>query len=269
MQFDSRAIILDAKIKDSWIPRVKKQWIENKKRAEEEMKLQYGYLGFDIKLRNIKDLGAAPFSIIAFHNKFLHQSRESFIIGAYYPSLTGACSLGERILNHLMLRLRKYYISTKEYKKIYNKKSFDNWTSVIKILKSWGIFSTEVETEYLELKRIRDDAIHFRIETDKNDRGHALEAIKKISKIVSLQFGAINKRWMIPSTPGISFVRKDIENEPFVKEIVLPNCRLVGPLHTLDYKNNKWLVIDKTRYPKKDISDEEFSRMFREKCIVG
>ena len=66
---------------------------------------RYGAFDAQTKAQNLKDMGNAPFSILAFHNKFLHQIRDSFILGAYYPALTGACALGERILNHLALNL--------------------------------------------------------------------------------------------------------------------------------------------------------------------
>src|SRR3972149_6553409 len=92
----------------------------------------------DPKKENFIAIDSKPFSILAFHNRFFEQIRTSFIIGSYYPALTGACALGERILNHLILTLRDDFKNSPEYKKIYRKKSFDDWDVPISILASWG-----------------------------------------------------------------------------------------------------------------------------------
>ena len=52
-----------------------------------------------------------PFSVIAYHNLFLEQTREAFVMGHDYPALTGSCALGEKILDPFVLRLRDDYTS--------------------------------------------------------------------------------------------------------------------------------------------------------------
>ena len=61
-----------------------------------------------------------------------------------YPALTGACALGERILNYLILNLRDDFHSTPEYKQVYRKDSFDQWDAPINALASWGVLLPEV-----------------------------------------------------------------------------------------------------------------------------
>jgi hypothetical protein len=263
--FDSRAAILKTEIHDSWEPDVKEQWHNNKINIEEQLVAQYGAYGYHSKLKNFIDLGPAPWSVISFHNKFLKQVRESFVIGAYYPSLTSACSLGERILNQLIIHLRDFYESTPEYKKVHKKSSFDNWDLAIGTLESWGVILKEVAELFRELKDTRNKAIHFNPETDDNDRNLSLLAIEQLSKIIQRQFASIGSQpWYITGTKGATFIRKCHEETPFVKTIIIPNSAFVGPLHKLDYKHGKWIVYDGNEYPKEEISDEDFAVMFND-----
>jgi hypothetical protein len=114
--FDSRPLILAMQIKDEWEEQVKALHRANKEWVREDYLCEFGPRWADQKLRNIVDLGTKPFSNVAFHNKFLEQARSAFIVGAYYPALTAACALGERILNHLVLLLREDFRATPEYK---------------------------------------------------------------------------------------------------------------------------------------------------------
>jgi len=168
--FDTRARLLTMEIKEEWDEKVKKQHLQNKKQTEEGLIAEYGALNAQLKKQNFIDLGPKPVSILAFHNRFFEQIRSSFIISAYYPALTGACALGERILNHLIIRLRDDYKSSSEYKKVYKKKSFDNWMIAIKTLKNWNILLPEVVKKFKELEKMRQKAIHFQPDVDRNDR---------------------------------------------------------------------------------------------------
>jgi hypothetical protein len=110
--FDSRANLLSQEIEEHWDEEVKAQLRTNKERITSGLTNEYGPSHFNVKLQNFVDLGPKPFSIVAFHNKFFEQCRKAFIVGAYYPALTGACALGERLLNHLILQLRDEFKAT-------------------------------------------------------------------------------------------------------------------------------------------------------------
>jgi hypothetical protein len=97
--------LIDA-IHESWEDNVKEMHYQNRRNTEQELIHEYGEFAADDKKHNFIELGVKPFSIVAFHNKFFEQIRTAFVMGAYDPALTGACSLGERILNHLILLLR-------------------------------------------------------------------------------------------------------------------------------------------------------------------
>src|SRR2546428_7716153 len=100
--FDARATTLNQERQPDWEPHVQELWRNNQAQMHQELVDEFGSIAAPAKLQNFKDLGPAPFSIIAFHNRFFRQVRSSFVIGGYYPALTGACSLGERILNQLI-----------------------------------------------------------------------------------------------------------------------------------------------------------------------
>jgi hypothetical protein len=263
IDFDTRATMLAQEIGETWEPQVKQLWEHNKTQIQEGLLCEFGPLGGNQKINNFKELGAAPWSVIAFHNRFMRQLRYSFVIGSYYPALTAACALGERILNQLMLHLRDEFKSTSEYKIVYRKSSFDNWDIPINTLESWQVLLPNVVQGFRELKEMRNGAIHFNPETDTNDRELALNAIRKLSEVIEGQFaGGGTQPWFISATKGAAFVRKSSEGDPFVKHIILPSCRLVGYLHDLEHSHTGWIVRDDHEYQNCEVSDEEFTNLW-------
>ena len=259
-ELDSRAAILQQEIKDTWEENIKKLHYSNKKAIQEGLEREFGSIYIEDKIKNFCDLGSTPFSIVAFHNKFLRQIRHSFVIGAYYPALTGVCSLGERVLNHLILLLRDDFRNTPEYKGIYRKNSFDDWDLAIKVLSAWKIFLPEVIEKYEKLHEIRNkEAIHFKPAIDTNDRDIALRTIKTFQEIIEKQFGAFGTQpWFIEGVKGASYIKKEYEKFPFIRKVYLPNCVLVGPYHKLELDNGYWKVND-IEYDNKEITDREFA----------
>lgn len=267
IDFDSRASILSQEIQDTWEHSVKDAHRKNKERVIEGLLAEFGRANGEEKVRNYLELGSKPFSIVAFHNKFMEQVRQSFVLSSYYPALTGACALGERVLNHLILRLRDSFKASPEYKKVYRKDTFDNWDVPINALEAWGVLLPGVVMNYRRLKELRNKAIHFDPATDENDRPLALEAIHTLTKIVAEQFSGFgNQPWFIPNTQGTSFLKKEVEEQPFIKHIYIPNCALVGPYHTLEFVPEvdriRVVVLDNHAYQDKEITDEEFAGLF-------
>jgi hypothetical protein len=183
------------------------------------------------------------------------------MIGSYYPALTAACALGERILNHLVLALRDNFKSTSQYKSVYNKQSFDDWDLAIDTLEAWGVLLPAAVEAFRSLKSERHRAIHFRPETDQDDRSLALSALQSLAKVIQEQFSGFGTQpWFIPGARGESFIAKAAERQPFVSKIYLPNCALVGPRHRIEFRGNQILVHDE-EYPARDVTDEEFLEM--------
>ena len=264
--FDTRANVLSIVISDNWYKKHIEQWRANQKRIKEELITQFGEQNADQKIKNFIELDYLPISVIAFHTKFMRQIRVAYVIGAYYPALTSACALGERILNQLIIYLRDEYKDTKEYKMVYRKSSFNNWDLAINTLESWGVLLPNVTKDFKELESIRHSAIHFNPETDENDKELALGAIKKLTNIIEGQFSGFGTQpWFITDAKGGGYIKKEYEQVPFVKYIIIPNCALVGPYHTLKLEGNRWIIIDNYDYEAKDISDEEFIELINYK----
>ncbi len=258
--FDTRVLFLTQEMQQDWDVQAKEMHRQNKERVERRLIMQFGETTSEQNKQNFIDLGPKSFSILAFHNKFFEQVRKAFIIGSYYPALTGACALGERILNHLVLKLRNDFKESPEYKNIYSKDSFDNWKLLIDTLESWKVLLPEVTVEFRRLKNRRNDAVHFRPETDQNDRALALEAIKNLDFIIGNQFCGFGPQpWFITSVPGEAYIKKDWERNPFIKSFYIPNCLEIGPNHVIN--SLVPLSITDTIYADCDITDEEFSAL--------
>ena len=148
IDFDSRAVSLTREINPDWEQEVQELHRKNKSSVQQSIICEYGAIGYEQKIIDFRDAGIIPFSVISFHNRFFKQVRDSFVIGAYYPALTSACALGERILNHLILGLRDSFRASPEYKQVYRKDSFDNWAIAIDILEAWSIWVPGIAIKY-------------------------------------------------------------------------------------------------------------------------
>ncbi|MBO1905270.1 hypothetical protein KHP60_09860 [Microvirga sp. 3-52] len=234
----------------------------------EALKQEFGPADFDMKAVNFKELGPSPFSIVSYHNVFFWQVRSAFIQGLYYPALTSACALGERMLNHLVLSLRDHYKDSSHYRKVYRKSSFDNWDIAIDALADWRVLNEQVASNFRGLKSIRNKSIHFHPETYSTVREDSLSAIKLVSKIIEHQFGffKVEHEWAISGTIGAQFVSKAYEDDPFIKTFYLPQCPLVGPYYAVAFHEIGILFFDRESYSDHEISDEEFSKLFNERA---
>lgn len=260
--FDARATNLKMEIREEWEEHIKELWKSNQESIKENLIAEYGAIRAFKKINNFIELDANPISVIAFHNDFLRQIRSAYVIESYFAALTGACALGERILNHLVLRLRDYYKATDEYKKVYRKDSFDNWDLAINTLEAWEVLLPNVVKSFRELKEIRNKSIHFNPETDSNDKELSLEAIRKLKEVVAGQFSGFGTQpWFIEGTKGACYIKMEFEEKPFVKEILIPNCVKVGHLHTLEHGHSDWVVNDSHDYAEIEISDERFAEL--------
>jgi len=259
---DTRSHILQPGYADNLPPEAKEAWQQEVNELANVVATEFGITAIQQKFQNFADLGSKPLSLVSFHNIFLNQARKSFVQGNYYPSLTGICALGERVLNHLVLLFRDDFKHTPQYRKVYGKDSFDNWYLAIDTLEEWKILLPQTAAVFREFKNTRNCAIHFRPDLDQECRGPALKALHEFNQIISLQFASFGKLpWYLTQIRGASYIRKTFENDPFVKRVILPNCELLGPKNTLEYMNPGWRAIDDNDYPDIEISDEEFAQL--------
>ena len=225
--FDSTPIDLRDP-EETWDEPVKKHHIVQKEQAIERLQFKYGAMHVDRVVEDVRDLGPKGMSLIAYHNQIHQQARDSFVTGAYFPALVGACSLGERILNHLILDLRDFYKTSPQYKKVYRRASFDNWQFAVKILEDWKVLASGVGEEFLSLSKLRNRSIHFNVETYSVLREDALSALKILGRIIGKQFGYFGTQpWFIGDTPGAQFVKQGWETAPFVQVYIIPRSGFV------------------------------------------
>lgn len=207
--FDTRCLTLTDEIRAEWEDKIKEQHKNNQIRTIANLVAEYGVIQSEQKIKNFTDLGPKPISVVAFHNSFFSQVRSAYVVGSYYPALTGACALGERILNHLVLGLRDNFKSTSEYKKIYRKSSFDDWSLAIDTLASWQVLLPKAEIGFRQLMDKRHKAIHFQPVVDQNAKDLSLEAIKCLQEIIGEQFSGFGPQpWFIGDIPGEIYIKK-------------------------------------------------------------
>jgi hypothetical protein len=180
--------------------------------------------------------------------------------------LVGACALGERILNHLILDMRPSFRHTPEFKHVYRKDSFDNWDIPIDTLEAWDILLPEAVSEFKLLRSLRHRSIHFNVDTYGTLREDALAAILHMRTIIEQQFGSFALRpWFIAGTKGHVFIKKEYETDPFVVKYFIPRCPFVGPLFGMDFGENGWTIFDVPDYGDGAWSDEEYAQQYNER----
>jgi len=114
------------------------------------------------------------------------------------------------------------------------------------------------------LARIRHFVLHFNLATDLFDRDISLACVKRLDDIIATQFAAIGPQpWFIPNAMGEAYIRRESESEPFVKEVYLPNCSLVGPFHDVRFENGAMVANDMHEYDDKEVTDAEFVALRR------
>lgn len=261
--FDTRALLLAQAIEDDWEPEIKEQRRQNQVSVREVLIHQFGTESYEEKIQNFTDLGAAPWSVVALHNVYLAQARAAFVGMDYYPALLGACGLGERILNQLVLTLRNDYADHDATKQVVDKQSFDNWKVCIKALQGWGVFTDEIARDFTTLMKRRHGAVHYRSDLDSGDaREAALEAVLLLGKLIEAVFAPIGQRPYYFSGPiGRSYVHLDSESEPFVKRFILPACVLVSPIFRFVPAAGGFDVYDDPDYGfgEPPLTDEQFA----------
>ena len=267
--FDTRANILGTEIREDWEEQVKELWRKNKTDIAEGLRVEFGALDFDRKVRDFVALGIVPFSIVAHHNLLFAQVRKAFVQGAYYPALTGVCALGERILNHLIIDLRESFQATAQYKTVFRKDSFENWRLAVDVLAAWGVLQQEVDKLFMELETQRNRAIHFNPETATNLRDEALAAIHTVRDIIERQFGGFGIRpWIISGTKGHCFIKRGWDDDPFLKRYYLPQCPLVGYKFAIKFdRHRRPIFFDFQDYGPGTLTDEEFRDKYNNRQI--
>jgi hypothetical protein len=269
LDFDYRANALKIPIGENWDEEVKETHRRSRALIIEGLGRQFGVADIERKVEDFSAIGSLPSSIIAHHNMLVNQVRDAFVAGQYYPALTGACALGERILNHLAFDLRDDFRATPEFKYMYGKNSFDDWARTIGTLETWEVLQPQAAVALRELGQLRHRSLHFNPETAVNTREHALVAIQHLMKVIEQQFSAFGScPWFIEDTLGMCFIGKEWEARPFIRKYYLPLCPKVGYLFTWKRTDTGWAACDFEHYENdREVTDEEFKDLFNNRDL--
>ncbi len=290
--FDFRANTLNLST-DGWTVEAKEQQQLRINDIEKGLISEFGTRDAREKIKRFKEIGAKPFSVIAYHNALLDQIRSAYVQGSYYPALVGACTLGERILNHLVLDLRNSYAPRFKPSKqkrnmiwknrillgllkrvgfemrevdIFADKNFTNWNIMIENLASWSVINDEVAVLFRKLSKKRHKSIHFNESTIANLQQEAIESIDLLQKIIQKQFPAFGGEYFLP-VPGEAYLKKELELKPFFVKYYIPNSRLVTPYNEIIQIEPSVKIKDTENVEEKDITDDEFVKLRRDRKI--
>lgn len=270
--FDARPAQISPEGRENWEPHVQAVWLENERRVKESIIHEFGAEGYERKIADFRTHGTIPISVVAHHNAIFKQARDAYVFGAYYAALAAAVTLGERLLNRLVLELREFFRSTPEYKKVHRNNSFDNWRLMIDVLLAWGVLRPKCCKSLEKLERLRHRTVHFNPEIIEKEREYCQDALRLLSDFIQNQFGVLGDHpWLSRTVPGVVFIKKEFEADPFVRTFYIPSCAYVGPAHRLthDGSDGRWVVHDDQEYPDEQISDEEYARLFIEAQKTG
>jgi hypothetical protein len=234
---------------------------EHKTNLSENLRQKWGNLDFETKLGRFRELNISYLGIPDEYYELLGQIVDCYCCGYFYPAMTSAGALGERILNRLLMKTRHHFKSTDEYKAIHRKRSFDNWDKPISILKGWDIISVDVAEAFEKLKVYRNDSIHYKEGYAFEENTHA--AITELAKVIDLQFNYVKREdlfWVF-DVPGEIWLRSSKLTNPFVQEFVLPHCSWLSAYCEPSTSG----LIEGINAPLAPLSDEDFLRARRNK----
>jgi hypothetical protein len=275
-KFDTRARILSMEIPEEWEPAMREQWLGMQQGIREGLIHQHGAEAYDRKVTDFTDLDVGPWSILDEHNVFLGQTRVAFTQGAYYPALVGACALGERILNELVLRLRDDFANHPTTAEIAGRRSLSDWNRGIEVLVTWSVLDDATATQFNELRKLRNKSVHYGEHLRGGDaREDALQALRLIQDCIQALFAPMGgPPRFIDGTIGQSFLSSASEAEPLVRRFFLPNCALVSPHFELKAHSEEqglFAVFDDETYQENHpaLTDEQFARHFNQHSGVA
>jgi hypothetical protein len=265
ISFNTRAFILTTEINLDWEPEIIAQHQANWRQARMRLIHEFGNDDHDRKIQDYSAVGVAPWSVVDQHNVFMTQIRDAFAFGAYYPALVGACALGERLLNELVIRLRDAYAAHPATVKVATQKTFNDWVVCIEALVEWGVVDDPLATKFNDLRKFRNRSVHYGKHLVGSDaRNDALHAVLLVQEIVQGLFnphGGPPK--FIGGVTGHSFLALASEDEPFIREFILPASVLVSPHYRMEFNNSTgWFdVFDDDTYQDEfpTLTDDEFA----------
>lgn len=222
-----------------------------------------------IKKERIKNIWAYILVIDEYTN-YLDEIYNSYIMWYTYPFIISICTLLERILNVMILKLKKYHIENDEYNNIkeyidkqnieYNNisDSIPNWDIMIKTLFEWGYLDNKQKRLFHKFKNYRNYAVHFNKDYDFKSKEDDI-LFKFIELIKSLFWIFERNDIMNFSMPWEFWIKWNMMNNPFVKEFFIPNWNLSSYIWNIfdEYYSENWVI-------KWFLNEDDFFRLRNE-----
>ena len=201
----------------------------------DHIKHSYGELGLADKVERWKKVRRAHIWPIDEFNEYVEQVLHAYEQGLFFPSMTGACCLTERVMNRLVFKLKNHFKSSSHYKIVYDREEkLQNWNLLIEILRDWQALNEDQIDLVKKIHKYRTDSVHYVPKYDFKEK--SLESIRLVSELIDSLFSVYRRKdiFRMFEIPGEIWVRADAQTKPFVREFILPSCSLMGAIHQLN-----------------------------------
>lgn len=217
----------------------------------------HGIVNVEEKLQRYLEFNPPNFCVLTEYHLPLLQVQDSYVSGYDYTALTGACCLGERILNLLVIKLKHYHKQSNYYKRVNRNASIQHWDVAIDALSDWGVLKPDISNGFKKLEKLRNASVHYGPLNDVRPR--ALSSLLFVTAITDELFGL--RPDVFFNLPGESYIRHDMVGDPLVREFFIPNCPLVGYKHFLENVATGLMIRDNFDYEPLEVDDDEFRRL--------
>ena len=118
------------------------------------------------------------------------------------------------------------------------------------MLLEWKVVESDMAKNYKALARLRNDAVHYRQGLESGVRERALSAISQLQSVIGEIFAPIGgPPRFIAGSVGNTFICREAENWPLVKEFFLPASALVSPDFRMEPRpNDSFVILDNVEY---------------------
>lgn len=207
----------------------------NHPNIEKQLALQYGEINLNQKTSRLKNIQV--FMLITDeYTQFFDEIKDAYIMWYTYPFMASCVCLLERILNVMIYKLKWYYQSTDQYKKIIEYKeeqkkkywietdSISKWKLMIKSLYDrWAINDLQKKL-FEKFLNYRNEIVHFNQDYLFSPKSDAI--MEDFANLIRSLFDIFERRDIIESVPWEFRIKPNTMENPFVKEFFIPNSRM-------------------------------------------
>ncbi len=166
------------------------------------------------------------------YNIYLRDIYNTYIMGYTYPFIISLTTLLERVLNIMILKLKKYHINTEDYNKIQkyindnkdrnNSEWITNWPIILKALKNWWYLTSKQKKILNKFYFYRNEVVHFNLNYNFKEKENKI--LYDFTFIINSIFWIYERKDIIDFSLRWMFcIKKEMMEDTFVKEFFKPN----------------------------------------------